>query len=351
MSRNRNTIFQFGRTFFILLTLLFIYATGSSSAASNSGNAALSVVTEPEKAWVKLNGKTVGVSPVNIPSLPPGEYSLLIKKKGFHPIRRKISLTPDKETNLSFTLKDTSTKGKGFLTITISPPSAHIHFRSMDTTYKDKMELDEGFYELIATARGFQTKKFTVEVMANANNKMHINLLPKTEKIPVRVLSGDNDSDQGTAVTYCSNVFPDRIGYLKDVSLFIETVDCFTHSKDNSIQANPGSLFFAILLKVHNNSDYPIGTGGEDHRYTYRLQTVNGTTYQAVNTAYPNWQNNRNVWDAERIEPGESHSGWIVFSVPDTDFPDNLLFFIDRVLSEHSVTSLGTLTINLKKSD
>ena len=67
--------------------------------------ATLIINTYPDKATVKIQGKSYGFTPFMSDNIQPGKITLNITKPGFEPIFRQLSLSPDSKENLYFSLK------------------------------------------------------------------------------------------------------------------------------------------------------------------------------------------------------------------------------------------------------
>lgn len=69
--------------------------------------AALKVHTKPEKSTVFINGNKVGTTPYHNDRMPPGDYSLKVKKDTYEPVEITITLHRDSTVIQSFKLKHT----------------------------------------------------------------------------------------------------------------------------------------------------------------------------------------------------------------------------------------------------
>lgn len=61
---------------------------------------ALTIKTDPRGAEIFLETKPIGTAPLSKRLLKPGEYSVEIKKPGFHPWRKQITIHPQSVTSL-----------------------------------------------------------------------------------------------------------------------------------------------------------------------------------------------------------------------------------------------------------
>ena len=109
------TKYRVGIVFFILLTMLIIYATFSSSNNKSTENiltSSLTIFSNPPEALVYLNGDSLGQTPLQDLNLPTDHYSMSIVKKDYHTIDTTIFLSAGNPLQLDFLLQE----------IVITPP-------------------------------------------------------------------------------------------------------------------------------------------------------------------------------------------------------------------------------------
>jgi hypothetical protein len=75
--------------------------------------ATLLITSEPKGASVYINSERKGVTPVS-ETLPPGEYSISIEKKGYKSEERRMALSANKSERLHFALKQARAVGSYF---------------------------------------------------------------------------------------------------------------------------------------------------------------------------------------------------------------------------------------------
>lgn len=72
---------------------------------AQEGKIGISVTTDPPGAWVSINGLRIGRSTPMTAPLPPGNYRLAIRKQGFAPIIRQITIEKDKQVVINERMK------------------------------------------------------------------------------------------------------------------------------------------------------------------------------------------------------------------------------------------------------
>lgn len=105
-----------GQTSYISETL--ILQTGTISVSSN-----------PVGAEVYLDGNYKGTTPITIPNIPIGAYTVVLKKSGYHEVSKTIDVKSDQTTYISETL----TLQTGSIKISSDPIGAEVYF---DGAYK-----------------------------------------------------------------------------------------------------------------------------------------------------------------------------------------------------------------------
>jgi hypothetical protein len=78
--------------------ILFSLILALLSPAIDSGE--LQVVTNPAGAYVYLDGKAVGITPLNLPSIAAGQHRLVLYRSGFMPLEKTIVMVAGKTLRL-----------------------------------------------------------------------------------------------------------------------------------------------------------------------------------------------------------------------------------------------------------
>lgn len=124
----------------------------------------LSVETQPSGATVFLNGRLVGKTPVRIPDLPVGPYSLRLEKEDFAPLSLSVNLGWG-TTRLNETLP---ARGVGALKVTVDPVGAEVLLDGelVGHTPLDLSSVPSGSHELLIRKTNF--KAFTQRISIDA---------------------------------------------------------------------------------------------------------------------------------------------------------------------------------------
>ncbi|OGQ04872.1 MAG: hypothetical protein A2W61_00410 [Deltaproteobacteria bacterium RIFCSPLOWO2_01_44_7] len=80
-------------------SILKLFAN-AKEALSQEATGPVSITTNPKVAEIYLNGIYQGVSPLNFPSMPEGEYHLSFKANNYNPVHQKISVKSDQKLAL-----------------------------------------------------------------------------------------------------------------------------------------------------------------------------------------------------------------------------------------------------------
>lgn len=131
------------------------------------------------------------------------------------------------------------------------------------------------------------------------------------------------------------------------VSITIEQKDEFKAISNPDLTPGHGKRFVSYLVSIRNTSAKPIYGGSSDPHASFEIVTVSGYVIQAENTSSQAWKDNRMVWNAGDIPPGEVRKGWVVFSVPENDNPKHLTFHVAEIVEPHSTTKIGSVSVPL----
>ncbi|MFH2069571.1 MAG: PEGA domain-containing protein [Candidatus Omnitrophota bacterium] len=147
--------------FLVFAVSLFVFMAGTAGA-----DGFLYVTSSPEKAIVKIDGKTQGAAPVSI-SLPAGTYSVEASLTSYRSTSQKVAVNEGEVTRIEFKLdKITSSKsawtsvsaskGKGNITILTDWQPAEIYLDGVKRKEKSPVTIKEipaGIHWLILTSK------------------------------------------------------------------------------------------------------------------------------------------------------------------------------------------------------
>ena len=124
----------------------------------------LNIVSNPLKAQVYINGKYIGVTPLNI-SLPSGTYEIELTKEKYERFNATVILYPGEQRSLVVNL----TPNYGFISVYSTPSGARVY---IDNTYIGKTpiehkEVQRGRHEIAIEKEGYQNYTNTIEIPPN----------------------------------------------------------------------------------------------------------------------------------------------------------------------------------------
>ena len=88
----------------------------------------VSISTIPSNAEIYLDGEYLGTSPMTIPNVEQGKYTVLLKKDGYNEVITSVSVTADSENFLSKTL----TQKTGSVSISTNPTGSQVTIDGRD---------------------------------------------------------------------------------------------------------------------------------------------------------------------------------------------------------------------------
>jgi serine/threonine protein kinase len=138
----------------------------------------LSLDSTPQGAYVYINGKLYGKTPLNT-NLNVGSYKVEIKKDGYLPYSLTVQINENKEYKETIPLHPISIKG--ILKVSVEPSGAIIYITDsiIGHTYV-YIELDPGYYKLKIEKEGYMTYLEDIKVEAGGivDKKVTLGKLP-----------------------------------------------------------------------------------------------------------------------------------------------------------------------------
>lgn len=130
----------------------------------------LTVITEPRKAEVIINGQSAGLSPILDHKLPQGDYNVAIEREGFAPELRNVTIIGGKNYTIAIELQvealAENREPGGFLKIT-APRRGLLLFvdgEPVGTMPVGQIELSPGEHTISVEGDDFPTFKTTVNI-------------------------------------------------------------------------------------------------------------------------------------------------------------------------------------------
>jgi hypothetical protein len=144
-------------------------------------NGAIYVQSNPSGAAIYMNGNFQGYSPITLPNLPPGTYSMKASLSGYTPDTQLINVYSGQTATYYPTLQASPPppRNTGTVSVTSNPDHALIY---VDGNYQGKapmtITLYPGSHSFRLTLSGYNDYTSTVYVNANANQKLNAVMAP-----------------------------------------------------------------------------------------------------------------------------------------------------------------------------
>ena len=135
--------------------------------------------SNPAGAAIYMNGNLQGYSPVTIPNLPPGKYSMKASLSGFTPDTQLITVSSGQTATYYPNLQQSppAPRSTGTVSVTSIPNAALIY---VDGNYQGKaplvITLFPGTHNFRLSLSGYNDYSTSVYVTANTNQKLNTNL-------------------------------------------------------------------------------------------------------------------------------------------------------------------------------
>jgi formylglycine-generating enzyme required for sulfatase activity len=125
--------------------------------------ATLVVDSDPPGARVRLNGGDVGKTPITIPQLVGGNYTLQADKAGHTSESKKLFLIAGQKRTVKLILDPLNAALQSHpFTIKTTPANARVRIMNINPRYQDGMELADGDYDVLVDAPGYHSWRQTI---------------------------------------------------------------------------------------------------------------------------------------------------------------------------------------------
>jgi hypothetical protein len=190
-------------------------ALGIISFQINVGN--LSVVANPPEAKIFLNDKLMGISPLELSSILPGNYDLKIILSGYDAWQKRIAIPPAQKIQVNANLIKSISHGEIFIDSIPSGAVIFIDSHHLGATPKKITDISLGAHQISLTIPGYEkfSKFVTIQPGKNADLKEKLTSIgpPQTGQIAI-------DSVPSNADIYFDSVYKGKTPkILKDLSL------------------------------------------------------------------------------------------------------------------------------------
>ena len=138
-------------------------------------NGTLKISSEPSGAEVYVNTSYRGITPLTL-ELPPGEYTIEIKKEGYAPYTEKARILPGEATEVITTLSLLNSA----LTITSEPSEAKVYLNDtlIGSTPIQNYKVTPGTYTLGIVKDGYESHTVEVTVGPGESKNLSVTLSP-----------------------------------------------------------------------------------------------------------------------------------------------------------------------------
>jgi hypothetical protein len=155
----------------------FLQELGKAVLGVNA--AALTVESEPAGAEVYLDNVKVGVTPLTLQNLQPGDKVVRLEKEGFESRERQVTLKAGEKYGLRIVLpaKETEAQaGQSRLYVSTSPPDARVRILNIKPPYEAGMALDPGSYHIEVAKEGYETFDKWIELEPGRDKEISVEL-------------------------------------------------------------------------------------------------------------------------------------------------------------------------------
>ena len=142
-------------------------------------NGAIYAQSSPTGAAIYMNGNFQGYSPITLPNLPPGTYSMKASLSGYTTDTQLINVYSGQTATYYPTLQPSppAPRSTGTVSVTSNPDHASIY---ADSSYQGKapmtVTLYPGSHSFCLTLPGYNDYTATVYINANTNQKLNANM-------------------------------------------------------------------------------------------------------------------------------------------------------------------------------
>ena len=140
-----------------------------------AGETTLTVEANVSGAWVRLDGRKIGETPLTDFPVTPGDYRLSVGKSGYRTYQRPITVERDRRQSFGLTLLEDE-PDDARLFVETEPMNAEIRVVGITEPFQQGMSLRPGQYEVEVSAPGCKTRKVGVTLSAGSDRHRHIPL-------------------------------------------------------------------------------------------------------------------------------------------------------------------------------
>ena len=166
--------------------------TVANPAATDPGNGKLVIMSEPTEAAIFVDGSYNGRTPLDIPGMDSGTYTVRAELKGYDAIDKKVKVNAGRKAVVTFYFQKKDTKAR--LYVTTSPSGCRVRILNIKPTFYNGIELDPGNYRIEVSKPGYKTSIIQGKI---ESSKEAIDLYVKLEKqVDLSIASGTASPEQ-----------------------------------------------------------------------------------------------------------------------------------------------------------
>jgi hypothetical protein len=141
---------------------------------THAGDAAISVVSDPPDAEVRIDGERKGLTPLRTGGLRPGTVVVEVRKPGYTPFSKSLRVEAGSEYSVRTTL-GAEGRDDGFISVTSDPPGAQVSLNGAPSGAAPLKigPLHPGHYEVSALFPGFPREAQTIDMKAGELHKLN----------------------------------------------------------------------------------------------------------------------------------------------------------------------------------
>lgn len=206
-------------------------------------SASLAITSQPVGARVLLNGREMGVTPMELDRLKPGSHAVALALEHHRGVDEMVELGFQQQQERHFTLEPIV--GKLLLTIKPSDASITIDGNSYGVVNSD-LVLQAGKHKLQATKQGFEAYSSEIQIEENEALEVEVRLTPIVAQVEV------TSEPSGALVTLDGNKVGKTPTTLKNVSF--------------------GRHEVAVLLQGHERALQTVEVSGQEKKMTVKAK-------------------------------------------------------------------------------
>ena len=158
----------------------FVFA--SAVQMDRPGSGTLSITCNVPRARVLVDGREIGITPIDRKPLDPGKHRIVVEKGGYERYRTTVSVSEGRSVTLQVLLKSAAAV-KGRLYVSTEPEDAEVHIADIKARYQRGMALTPGDYVLAVSAKGYENTRRRIGLEAGEDKYVDV-VLSRSRHIP-----------------------------------------------------------------------------------------------------------------------------------------------------------------------